>query len=278
MTSADQQASENPNLALGIDIGGTGTKGGLVDLTTGSLVGKRFRLDTPQPATPENMIEVVVQVADHFAFDGPTGVAYPGVVLDGVTRTAANLDKSWIGTSLADRVGTRLRGPSVYLNDADAAGLAEAHYGAGRGVQGVVVVVTFGTGIGIAMINNGELVANSELGHLELDGKDAEKGAAASARERDGISWKEWGARADRYLKTLENLVWPKLFILGGGISKNPEKWVQYLSPRTPFKVAELINNAGIVGAADAAWMEHRASARQLVEHRGGNLAVTAED
>ncbi len=260
------------NLALGIDIGGTGTKGGLVDLNTGQLVGKRFRLDTPQPATPDNMTEVVVKVADHFDFDGPTGVAFPGVVLDGVTMTAANLDKSWIGTSLVKEVGTRLKGPSVYLNDADAAGLAEAHYGAGRGITGVVVVVTFGTGIGVAVVNNGELVANNEMGHLELDGFDAESRAAASARERDGLSWAQWGARADHYLKALENLIWPKLIILGGGISKNPEKWVKYLSPRTPVAVAKLINNAGIVGAADAAWMEHRATARDLLKHRGGDM------
>ncbi len=266
------ESKPGQDLALGIDIGGTGTKGGLVDLSTGQLVGKRFRLDTPQPATPAAMTDVVVQVADHFDFDGPTGVAYPGVVLDGVTMTAANLDKSWIGTNLSDEVGSRLKGPSVFLNDADAAGLAEAHYGAGRGITGVVVVVTFGTGIGIAVVNNGELVANNEMGHIELDGVDAESRAAAAARERDGIKWAEWGARADHYLKALENLIWPKLIILGGGISKNPEKWVQYLSPRTPVKVAELINNAGIVGAADAAWMAHRASPAQLLRHRGGDV------
>jgi len=257
-------------LALGIDIGGTGTKGGLVDVTSGQLVGKRFRLDTPRPATPGEVSDVVVSVAEHFEFDGPVGVAYPGVVLDGVARTAANLDPSWIGTSLADTIGSRLAGPSVFINDADAAGLAESHFGAGQGQQGVVVVVTFGTGIGVAVINHGELVANSELGHIEIDGVDAETRAAASARERDGLSWEEWGARADRYLKTLENLVWPRLIVLGGGISKNPEKWVHLLSPRTPVVVAQSINNAGIVGAADAAWMHHRADAAQLVAHRAG--------
>lgn len=267
--TADPNSEQD--LALGIDIGGTGTKGGLVDLSTGQLIGKRFRLDTPKPASPDTMIDVVVQVADHFEFDGPTGVAFPGVVLDGITMTAANLDHSWVGTDLTEQVGTRLKGPSVYLNDADAAGLAESHYGAGKGVDGVVVVVTFGTGIGVAVVNNGELVANNEMGHMELDGFDAESRAAASARERDGLSWAEWGARADHYLKALENQIWPKLIILGGGISKNPEKWVKYLSPRTPLKVAELINNAGIVGAADAAWMHHRASAAQLMRHRGGD-------
>jgi polyphosphate glucokinase len=257
-------------LVLGIDIGGTGTKGGLVDVSSGRLVGKRFRLDTPRPATPGDVSDVVVSVAEHFDFDGPVGVAYPGVVLDGVARTAANLDRSWVGTSLADTIGARLAGPSTFINDADAAGLAEAHFGAGKGQQGVVVLVTFGTGIGVAVINNGELVANSELGHIQIDGVDAETRASAAARERDGLSWEEWGARADRYLKTLEDLVWPNLIVLGGGISKNPEKWVHLLSPRTPVKVAESINNAGIVGAADAAWMQHRADATQLVDHRAG--------
>jgi polyphosphate glucokinase len=261
----------NSELGLGIDIGGTGTKGGLVDLSSGQLVGKRFRLDTPRPATPADVADVVVSGVGHFDFDGPVGVAYPGVVLDGVARTAANLDRSWIGTSLTDTIGSRLTGPSTFINDADAAGLAEAHFGAGKGQQGVIVLVTFGTGIGVAVINNGELVANSELGHLEIDGVDAEKGAAASARERDNLSWEEWGARADRYLKVLENLVWPSLIILGGGISKNPEKWVHLLSPRTPVKVAQSINNAGIVGAADAAWMQHRADPAQLIKHRSGD-------
>jgi polyphosphate glucokinase len=198
------------------------------------------------------------------------GVAYPGVVLDGVAQSAANLDGSWVGTPLAELLGGRLPGPSTFLNDADAAGLAEAHYGAGRGVQGVVVLVTFGTGIGTAVINNGELVPNSELGHIEIDGADAEVGAAASAREREGLSWAEWGARADRYLRTLERLVWPRLFILGGGISKNPEKWLHFISLRTPTRIAHGINNAGIVGAADAAWMEHAADAVRLIEHRAG--------
>jgi polyphosphate glucokinase len=245
--------SETARVALGIDVGGTGIKGALVDLTTGTLASERFRLDTPRPALPGDVAEVIVAVADHFDFTGPTGVAFPGVVLDGVVHTAANLHPEWIGIDLADLVGSRLRGPSVFLNDADAAGLAEAHFGAAKGTDGVVVVVTLGTGIGVAMINDGRLVANSELGHLELDGVDAETYAAASARKRNGHTWPEWAAHADHYLKHLEGLVWPKLFVLGGGITKNPEKWLQHLHPRTPIVLAELINNAGIVGAADAA-------------------------
>lgn len=262
--------TQDENLALGIDIGGTGTKGGLVDVSSGALIGQRFRLDTPRPATPGRVSDVVAAVAEHFGFTGPVGVAYPGVVLDGIAHSAANLDQSWIGTSLRDLIGSRLPGPATFLNDADAAGLAEAHYGAGKGQQGVVVLITFGTGIGVAMINNGELVYNSELGHIQIDGADAEAGAAASARQREGLSWSEWGERADRYLKTLENLVWPRMIILGGGITKNPEKWVHLLSPRTPITIAQGINNAGIIGAADAAWMEHHADATQLIEHRAG--------
>jgi polyphosphate glucokinase len=245
--------SETANVGLGIDVGGTGIKGALVDLDTGALASDRFRLDTPHPARPGDVVDVIVAVADHFAFDGPTGVSFPGVVLDGVVHTAANMHPDWIGVSLAEQVGPRLRGPSAFLNDADAAGLAEAHFGAAKGMTGVVVVVTLGTGIGVAMINDGRLVANSELGHLELDGVDAETYAAASARERNAETWEEWGAHADHYLKHLENLVWPKLFVLGGGITKNPELWLHYLHPRTPIVLAKNINNAGIIGAADAA-------------------------
>jgi polyphosphate glucokinase len=254
-------------VALGVDVGGTGIKGGLVDVRSGSVQSDRFRVDTPQPATPVDVTNAIVAVAEHFGFDGPVGVAFPGVVLHGVVHTAAHLDAGWLGASLTDLVAPRLRGPATFLNDADAAGLAEAHFGAARGVQGVVLVVTFGTGIGVAMINNGELVANCELGHLEIDGADAELIAAASARERNQQTWAEWGANANRYLRTLERLVWPTLFVVGGGITRNPEKWLHYLTPRTPVRLAEAINNAGIIGAADAAWMS-RADAASLIAHR----------
>jgi len=259
--------SGSDSVALGIDVGGTGIKGGLVDVKAGDLLSDRYRLDTPRPGTAEEVAEVILAVIQHFDFAGPTGVAYPGVVLDGTVYTAANLHPSWIGASLTELVGKHVSGPTTFLNDADAAGLAEAHFGTARGQQGVVVIVTFGTGIGVAMINNGELVANSELGHIEIDGADAEDSAAASARERNQQSWADWGAAANRYLERLENLVWPKLFVLGGGISKNPEKWLHYLHPRTPIKLAEAINNAGIIGAADAAWME-QAEPAQLITHR----------
>jgi polyphosphate glucokinase len=244
--------------AFGIDIGGTGIKGGIVDLSTGELIGERFRKDTPQPATPDAVADTVAEVAGNFDYKGPFGVDFPGVVLGGVVQTAANMDPSWKGTDLVKTMSAKLPGPVTGLNDADAAGLAEARYGAGRGHDGVVIMVTFGTGIGIAIIHNGQLIPNSELGHMELDGHDAETKAAASAKEREGLSWEHWCKRASKYLSALENLMWPELFILGGGISKKPDKWVPLLKCRTPLAVAQLINNAGIVGAALAA---HEASA-----------------
>lgn len=250
MTGTD---SGLPETAFGIDIGGTGIKGGVVDLRGGVLLGERFRLDTPSPSTPQAVAATAGKVAAHFDYQGPFGVAFPGVVLNGVVKTAANVDKGWIDTSLKGAMEPKLPGPVTVLNDADAAGLAEARYGAGRGHHGLVIVVTVGTGIGIALINDGKLVPNAELGHIEIDGHDAESKAAASARERDRLSWQQWAKRLSKYLRTLEDLLWPELFILGGGISKKPEKWVPLLKNRTPLAVAQLINNAGIVGAALAA-------------------------
>ena len=213
-------------LAFGMDIGGTGMKGAVVDLTDGTLGAPRFRLDTPRPATPEAMADTAHKVAANFDFHGPCGVTFPGVVTHGVVHTSANVDSSWQGMDLVQLLTPRLPGPVTALNDADAAGLAEARYGAGKGHQGLVVVITFGTGIGTALVYNGQLVPNAELGHLELDGHDAESKAAASAREREDLDWEQWAKRADRYLRHLENLIWPDLFIFGGGISKRPDKWV----------------------------------------------------
>lgn len=242
--------SDPTSRVLGVDIGGTGIKGGLVDLSTGTIDGERFRLDTPEGASPNAVADTVEQIAEHFNHTGPVGITFPGVVEDGVVKTAANVDPSWIGASLNDIIGVRLPGNEVFVNDADAAGLAEVRYGVGQGHRGVVVLITFGTGIGSAVIHNGQLVPNSEFGHIEIDGQKAEKGAAASAIKREGLSWEEWAKRASRYLQTLEDLVWPELFILGGGISKKPDKWLPLLENRTPLVIAELRNSAGIVGAA----------------------------
>jgi polyphosphate glucokinase len=240
--------------ALGIDIGGSGIKGGIVDLATGELVGDRERLDTPQPATPPEVAATVGKVVGSFDLQSPCGVAFPGVVIDGVAHTGVNLGKGWPGTSLREVVGPQLAGPAAYLNDADAAGLAEARYGAGRGRSGLVVIVTLGTGIGTALVHGGRLVPNSELGHIELDGHDAESRAADSARKREDLRWEKWAGRVSRYLSALENLIWPELFVLGGGVSKKADQWMPLLKTRTPVELAQLRNHAGIIGAALAGY------------------------
>lgn len=236
--------------AFGIDIGGSGIKGGIVDLGSGELIGERYRLDTPQPSTPAAVAETCGTVADQFDYRGPVGLTFPGVVQHGTVLTAANVDVSWIGTSLVDTATPHLPGPVTVLNDADAAGLAEVRYGAGRGHRGLVVMVTLGTGIGTALIHDGQLIPNAELGHIEIDGHDAEHRAAASARDRKGLSWQEWAERVDEYLRTLEKLLWPELFVVGGGVSKKADKWLPHLHTKTELVVAEMLNNAGIVGAA----------------------------
>lgn len=243
---------------IGIDIGGTGTKGGIVDLTTGQLVGERFRIPTPQPATPQAVAGVVRQIVDELqsrpeapAPDSHVGIVFPAIIKNGVALSAANVDKSWINTDV-DTLMTETLGREVEaLNDADGAGLAEAHYGAGRGKEGLVMVITLGTGIGSAMILNGQLVPNAELGHLEVDGHDAETRASAAAREREQLPWKKWATkRLQRYFSHVEFLFSPSLFVIGGGVSKNSEKFLPYLELRTPVEIAALRNNAGIVGAA----------------------------
>lgn len=241
-------------LALGVDVGGSGVKGALVDLDTGTLVGERFRMETPQPATPEAVTATVAAVVNHFSWDGPLGVTYPGVVVDGVVQTAANVDRSWIGTNAADAYSRALGGrPVTVLNDADAAGIAEQRYGAGRGHRGVVVLLTFGTGIGSAVIHNGLLLPNTEFGHIEVGGKEAEHRAASSVKERKGWGHRRWSKEVTKVLVAVENAIRPELFIVGGGISRKADKWIPLLTNRTPVVAAELLNTAGIVGAAMAA-------------------------
>jgi polyphosphate glucokinase len=241
--------------AFGIDIGGSGIKGAIVDTTNGTLVTKRVRIPTPQPSTPKAVAEVVATLLRDAGWHGPVGATFPAVIQHGVARSAANVDKSWIGTDV-DAVFTDAA-PSAtdvnVLNDADAAGIAEARFGAAKGVDGVVVMLTFGTGIGSALLMNGVLVPNTELGHLELDGHDAEKRAAASVRDENKMSYKDWAKRVDRYMKHVEKLFTPDLFVVGGGVSKDSHKWVPLLHLDTPVKPAQLLNEAGIVGAAMAA-------------------------
>ncbi len=253
------QAASLPSAGvLGIDIGGSGIKGALVDLRSGELLTERRRIPTPEGARPEDVARVVAELAGFFGGQqggsGPIGVTFPGVVRGGVTLSAANVDKGWIGLD-ADALFTAHAGrPVTLLNDADAAGLAEARYGAGKGVGGVVILLTFGTGIGSALINDGQLVPNTELGHLELDGREVEPWASDRAREREGLGWKAWGKRASSYLQHLEMLFSPDLFIIGGGLSKKREKWQEHLQAKTPLEPATLLNGAGIVGAALSAY------------------------
>jgi polyphosphate glucokinase len=245
--------SGRPSRALGVDVGGSGVKGAIVDMETGQLVGERFRLETPQPATPEAVTKTVAEVVNHCGWAGPVGVTYPGVVVGGVVQTAANVDKKWIGTNAAELMSAALGGRQVtVLNDADAAGLAEQRYGAGRDRSGVVVLLTFGTGIGSAVIHNGMLLPNTEFGHLEVGGKEAENRAAASVKERKEWNYQRWTEEVTKVLVAIENAIWPDLFIAGGGISKKASRWIPMLRNRTPVVPAELLNSAGIVGAAMA--------------------------
>ncbi|GLZ38756.1 polyphosphate--glucose phosphotransferase [Actinokineospora sp. NBRC 105648] len=241
---------------FGVDIGGSGIKGCEVDLVAGALVGDRVRIPTPVPSTPEAVAEVVAEIVERFGWTGPVGVTLPAVIKKGVAHSAANIDKAWIDTDAAALFAKRLGrrdGEVVVLNDADAAGIAEVKYGRPDDQDGVVVLLTFGTGIGSALFLDGKLVPNTEFGHLEIDGHDAETRAAASVKEEHDLSWSEWAKRVSRYIRGLENLIWPDLIIAGGGVSKKADKWLPLLEVRTTVVAAELRNDAGIVGAAVAA-------------------------
>ena len=237
---------------LGIDIGGTGIKGAPVDVGTGQLVGERFRLETPQPAVPNAVADVVEKVAAHFNYQGPTGVAFPAVVKHGVTYTAANVDRSWIGTNAGELFSRHVGGPVTVVNDADAAGIAEIRFGAGRDRKGVVILLTLGTGIGSAIFLNGELIPNTEFGHLIIRGKEAEKRASEKVREDKKLSWRQWAKRLSEFLNEMEKLFSPDLFIMGGGISKKANKFIPYLTTKTEVIVVPALmrNEAGIIGAA----------------------------
>jgi polyphosphate glucokinase len=236
---------------FGIDFGGSGIKGAPVDLGTGEFAADRSRVETPEGGRPDAVADVVLRLVEAGASSGvPVGITVPGVVMHGVVLSAANIDKSWIGTDAAELFGRRLGHEVVVVNDADAAGLAEARYGAARDQRGLVIMTTLGTGIGTALVYDGVLVPNSELGHLEIDGRDAESVAANSARERDNLSWAEWAPLLTDYYRTLEMLFSPELFVVGGGVSKHASKYLPLLDIRTPIVPAQLRNTAGIVGAA----------------------------
>ena len=235
---------------LGIDIGGSGIKGALVDVDAGELVTERHRIPTPKPATPEAVGAVVAEIVEHFDYQGPIGCTFPAVVQHGHTLTAANVDDSWIGAPAAEILSDATGLDVTLLNDADAAGVAEMAFGEGRGVHGTVMMLTFGTGIGSALFIDGVLVPNTELGHIEYDGREAEPWAADRARKEDDLSWKKWGKRVNAYLGYLEMLFHPELFILGGGSSKKFHKFRKKIKIDTKVVPAALKNEAGIVGAA----------------------------
>ncbi|MFE0801197.1 polyphosphate--glucose phosphotransferase [Streptomyces sp. NPDC058812] len=238
---------------FGVDIGGSGIKGAPVDLDRGALAQERCKVLTPHPATPDGVADGVKQVVEHFGWTGPVGLTFPGVVTGGaMVRTAANVDKSWVDTDARALFSERLGGLDVtVVNDADAAGVAEMHFGAGRDRKGTVVLLTFGTGIGSAVFTDGVLVPNSELGHLELDGHDAEKRASSKVKEDHDLSWEHWAHRVQHYLAHVEMLFSPELFVIGGGVSRKAHKFLHYIEGvQAEIVPAQLQNNAGIVGAA----------------------------
>jgi polyphosphate glucokinase len=238
---------------LGIDIGGSGIKGAPVDIESGEMLADRHRIPTPHPAYPKDVGRVVSQLAREFDWKGPIGCGFPAVVQSGVSLTAANIHKKWIGTSASELFSRSTGCPTTVINDADAAGLAEMKFGAGKERKGVIFLITIGTGLGTALFSNGQLVPNTELGHIKIRGKDAELRASDAVRKKKDLSWKKWALRFDEYLDTLERLFWPDLFILGGGASKKSHKFLKHLSVRAEVIPAELGNEAGIVGAALAA-------------------------
>lgn len=246
-------------VAIGIDFGGSGIKGAAVDTGTGRLVSERIRIKTPDPSTPAACLAVMVRIVQRIeaqigaATPLPVGVGIPSVIIDGVSMTAANIDRGWLDFPIAQALADALGRPVMAINDADAAGIAEMRFGAGVGRTGTVIVLTLGTGTGSAIFFNGQLLPNTELGHMEIRGKDAEKRSAAAARIRRGLSWKAWAADLDEHLQHIERLFSPRLFIIGGGVSKNADKFIPRLTVRAEVVPAALRNEAGIIGAAIAA-------------------------
>lgn len=245
---------------LGIDIGGTGIKGALVDIENGQLSSHRLRYPTPQPATPQAVIEVVQQIANYFAYSGPLGVGLPALVINGIVKSAANIDQRWIDFEGRKAMALATGCPVTLMNDADVAGFAEMQFGAGRGENGSVMIFTLGTGIGSCMFVNGQIVPNLELGHLYLPGhkQDAEFYAADRVRKAEELGWKKWAGRLNDYFQYIEFLFSPELLIIGGGVSKKQEKFFPYLKVKARLAPAQLRNEAGIVGAAVAAWRANR--------------------
>lgn len=241
---------------LGIDIGGSGIKGAPIDTDKGELLAERVRIATPDPSAPEPVADVIREIAEQYQWRGPIGCTFPAVIKHGVAHTAANVDKRWIGTDAAALIGDKTGCQTMVLNDADAAGIAEMEFGAGQGRDGVLIMLTFGTGIGTAIFTNRQLLPNTELGHMELCGIEGEKHAGDAVRKSEDLSWEEWAGRANEYIQKLDDLFWPDVFIIGGGVSNKPDKFLKYLKTRAEIVIAQSRNEAGMIGAALAArWM-----------------------
>ena len=265
MIESDADPIDPRHIAVGVDVGGSGIKVGVVDVARGHLLAPRLRIVTPNPSTPASVVPAIVRTvrrairsaaatgSAEIPADAPVGVGVPCVVIDGVTKSAANIDEGWIDFDARTAIGSAVKRPTVVLNDADAAGLAEMRFGAGLGEKGVVFVLTLGTGVGSGLFNDGVLVPNTELGHMEIRGRDAERRSAAAARTRRGLSWKAWASDLEEHLQAIDKLFSPNLIILGGGVSKQPERFIPRLNLRPRILPAQLRNDAGIVGAAMAA-------------------------
>ncbi|MBF2760225.1 MAG: ROK family protein [Ectothiorhodospiraceae bacterium AqS1] len=238
---------------LGIDIGGSGIKGAPVDITAGRLLSERHRIPTPRPATPPVVVEAAGELVEHFRWKGPIGCTFPAVVKAGIVRSAANVDKAWIGADGQGLLEERSGCPVLLINDADAAGLAEMSFGAGKGRKGVVIMLTLGTGLGSALFIDGRLVPNTEFGHIEIRGKDAEDRAASRIRKEKELDWKTWAGHVNEFMGRMEVLLSPDLFIVGGGVSKKHDRFLHYIDTRAEVVPARALNEAGIIGAALAA-------------------------
>jgi len=243
-------------IAVGVDVGGSGIKAAVVDTTTGGLISDRLRVPTPSPSTPELVSSTIGRLvrrlakANGLAESVPVGVGLPGVTTGGRLLTAANIDPAWVDYPVANKLAKSLKRTVSIVNDADAAGIAEMRFGVGAGKPGVVIFLTLGTGVGSGVFIDGTLVPNTEFGQMEIRGRPAERRSAAASRVRRGLSWKAWAMDLDEHLQRIEDLMWPTLFILGGGVSKNADRYIPRLTVRTPVVPASLRNDAGIVGAA----------------------------
>jgi polyphosphate glucokinase len=236
---------------LGIDFGGSGIKGAPVDTKKGKLLEKRFRIPTPSQAKPADVLDVINEIVVNFNWDGPIGLTFPAVVQNGIIRTASNIDKSWIGLDASKLISQKTNLPTYIVNDADAAGMAEMKFGAGRDITGTVLIVTVGTGIGSALFTRGKLISNTELGHIYLkSGMDAEDFTSDAVRKKENLSWENWASRFDVYLHEMERLFWPELIIIGGGASKKTDDFMKFLNIKTKIAIASSKNDAGIIGAA----------------------------